>query len=163
LHPDALVGAGPSDRRLAESKLADVNRAFDLALAAVAAREAGTAVDRPQDRPGRPEAGPRHGHEPEDDGSVTFSIGELPAVAFELLVMALSSIGDPKVVDEPYLLEGLVDDPAPGWCRIRLVPEAGGSIVTLETFPMARARTPPPSALAVAGRLVAEMEMLGPV
>ena len=165
LHPDALVGAGASDRLLAESRLADVNRALDLTLAAIAARDTlRGSVGRPPAGPGARPGPPQDARGGDDDlGSVTFSIQELPAVAFELLMMALSSIGDPEVVDEPYLLEGRVDDPAPGFCRIRLVPEAGGSIVTLDVFPMARARTPPPSATAVAGRLVAEMEMLGPV
>ncbi len=170
LHPDALVGAGDSERQEAESRLAEANRALDLALAAVSARDA-SEPDRDQRRAHQPVARqPAPAPSPEDAGrggdddcSVTFSIEALPAVAFELLVMALSSIGDPKVVDEPYLLEGLVDDPALGFCRIHLVPEAGGSIVTVDVLPVRRARTPPPPATAVAGRLIAEMEMLGPV
>ncbi len=34
-------------------------------------------------------------------------------------------------VQPPYLLEVHLHDPAPCWCRLELVPEAGGTIVSL--------------------------------
>jgi hypothetical protein len=80
---------------------------------------------------------------------------------FEPLLLALSAIGDPKVVDEPYLLEGMVDDPALCLCRIELAPVAGGTSVTVEIRPMVRSVGPPPLAVEVAGRLVAELQILG--
>ncbi len=92
---------------------------------------------------------------------MSFSVDALPVEVFEPMLLAMSAIGDPKVVDEPYLLEGTVDDPALCLCRIDLAPEAGGTVVTVEVQPMARSRVPPPSATEVAGRLVAELEALG--
>jgi hypothetical protein len=155
LHPDVLVSRTENDRQAAAGQLAEVNRAVELALATLSApAPAGPAITTPPS-------------ETIDDGMIddspaaSFSIEVLPVEAFELLLLAMSSIGDPKVVDEPYLLEGVVDDPALGICRIELVPEAGGTIVTVEIYPMARSPVPPPSARAVAGRLIAEIEALG--
>jgi hypothetical protein len=152
LHPDALVSRGEDERRAAAAQLADVNRAVELALATI------SASDRP--------SGTRRETVPvesvEDDGtSVTFALDALPVEVFEPLLLALSAIGDPKVVDEPYLLEGMVDDPALCLCRIELVPVAGGTSVTVEIRPMVRSPGPPPSAVEVAGRLVAELDVLG--
>jgi hypothetical protein len=155
LHPDALVSRDEQERLAAAAQLADVNRAVDLALAAL------RATQEPPIR-GR-DTGPADGAGPVDGGAeASFCIDALPAEAFELLVLALSAIGDPKVVDEPYLLEGVVDDPALCLCRMELVPDAGGTIVTIEIEPMVRSRVPPPLASDVAGRLVAEVEALGP-
>jgi len=89
-----------------------------------------------------------------------FSIAHLPVDAFELLLLAFSSIGDPKVIDEPYLLEGQVDDPFVGVARVELAPEAGGSLVTVPTVASPRATTPPPTPAQVAGRLLWEVRAL---
>jgi hypothetical protein len=164
LHPDTLAHSSDDERRAAASQLAMINRAVDVALAALK-----TSVETPADAPVEKEAprvpateAPFSASDVEDRMSASFSIAALPVEAFELLLLAMSAIGDPKVVDEPYLLEGMVDDPALCLCRIELVPEAGGTIVTVDVYPMGRAKQPPPSALAVAGRLVAEVEALGP-
>jgi hypothetical protein len=151
LHPDTLAHSDEHQRKAAGARLAEVNRAVELALAAVRARPdpAPPAVHRQKTRA------------PADDGTASFAVEALPVEAFELLMLAMSAIGDPKVVDEPYLLEGMVDDPSLCFCRIELVPEAGGSIVTVEVYPMSRVNSPPPPALEVAGRLVAEIEALG--
>ena len=149
LHPDALVDRTENERRMAATQLAEINRAVELALATLNAPAEPLATTPPTaqcvDRP-----------------TASFGIEALPVEAFELLLLAMSAIGDPKVVDEPYVLEGLVDDPALCLCRIELVPTAGGSIATVEVQPLARSVIPPPSAVAVAGRLVAEIEALGP-
>lgn len=147
LHPDALVSHNEIDRMAAAAQLAEVNRAVDLALAAL------------QTRPEPPitRAAPKRDETP----AVSFAIELLPVEAFELVYLAMSAIGDPKVVDEPYLLEGMVDDPALCACRIELAPEAGGTLVTVDVYPLGRSREPTPSALDVAGRLVAEIEALG--
>jgi hypothetical protein len=149
LHPDALVGRNEDERRVAATRLAEINRAVELALASLSS-PAQAAITTPP-------AGP-----PDDGAVVSFSIEALPVEAFELLLLAMSAIGDPRVVDEPYLLRGLVDDPSLCLCRIELVPEAGGTIATVEVQPMTRSAVPPPSAVAVAGRLIAEIEALGP-
>jgi hypothetical protein len=97
------------------------------------------------------------GEDPED---ATFTVAHLPVDAFELLLLAFSSIGDPKVVDEPYLLEGHIDDPFVGAARVELAPEAGGSLVTVTTWAYPRAGTPPPTPAQVAGRLLWEVRAL---
>ena len=149
LHPDALVGRTEYERRVAAARLAEVNRAVELALAGLRSPTQ-PAITTPPQVP------------PDDTAVVSFSIEALPVEAFELLLLAMSAIGDPRVVDEPYLLRGLVDDPALCLCRIELVPEAGGTIATVEVQPMTRSAGPSPSAVAVAGRLIAEIEALGP-
>jgi hypothetical protein len=149
LHPDALVSGTENERRVAAIRLAEVNRAVELALDSLNA-PTDPAITTPTTAQG------------DDSPSASFGIEAQPVEAFELLLLAMSAIGDPKVVDEPYLLEGLVDDPALCLCRIELVPVPGGSIATVEIQPMARSPIPPPSAISVAGRLVAEIEVLGP-
>jgi hypothetical protein len=148
LHPDTLVSGDERERRAAGAKLAEVNRAVELALAALDA-PVGSQVKAPTTT------------RVDDGHTASFGIEVLPVEAFELLLLAMSAIGDPKVIDEPYLLEGMVDDPALCVCRIDLVPEAGGTIVTVEVHPMVRSGVVPPSAVEVAGRLVAEIESLG--
>lgn len=96
----------------------------------------------------------------EDAEDAMFTIAHLPVDAFELLLLAFSSIGDPKVVDEPYLLEGQIDDPFVGLARVELAPEAGGSLVTVTTAPFPRATTPAPTPAQVAGRLLWEVRAL---
>jgi hypothetical protein len=149
LHPDVLVSRNEDERRVAATQLAEVNRAVELALATLNAPS-----HAPMTTPPRAP--------PDDSGAVSFGIKALPVEAFELLLLAMSAIGDPKVVEEPYLLEGLVDDPSLCLCRIELVPEAGGTIATVDVHPMRRSTVSPPSARAVAGRLIAEIETLGP-
>ena len=61
----------------------------------------------------------------------SFTIDTLPAEAFEALLVVTSWMGEVLVDDPPYLLEVHLTDPAPCWCRLDLVPDAGGSTVTL--------------------------------
>ena len=142
-HPDVVAGGGGGAAAVADAsaRLTLVNRATDLALADLAARP---------EAPAPPPAG-------DDAADAAFSIDLLPVEAFELVLLAFSAIGDPKVVDEPYLLEGQVDDPYLGAARVELAPEAGGSIVTVTTWPISRAPTPAPTATEVAGRLLWEV------
>lgn len=62
----------------------------------------------------------------------SFTIDVLPVEAFEMLLLAAAAL-DADVADEdpPYLLEVLLRSPVAAWCRCEVVPEAGGSIVTL--------------------------------
>lgn len=62
----------------------------------------------------------------------SFTIDVLPVEAFETLVLAAGAL-DADIADEdpPYLLEVLLRAPFAAWCRCEVVPEAGGSIVTL--------------------------------
>jgi len=153
-HPDLVAGGGGGADAVADAsaRLAVVNEAADLALA-----ELSTCSAAPESS----FSGSTGSSALEDVAEATFSVDVLPVEAFELLLLAFSAIGDPKVVDEPYLLEGQVDDPFRGVARVELVPEAGGSLVTVTTWPFPRATTPVPTARAVAGRLVWEMKNLG--
>lgn len=67
----------------------------------------------------------------------SFTIDVLPVEAFELLVLASANM-DADIIDEdpPYMLEVLLRTPVDAWCRCDVVPEAGGSIVTLSTEAM---------------------------
>ena len=93
---------------------------------------------------------------PPDD---TFSIDRLPAEAFEALFLAAYALGDILVADEPYLLELYLLEPAPCFCRVTLVPEAGGSIVTVDVSPARDGGTAPVTA-AVVDVLIAELNSL---
>jgi hypothetical protein len=147
-----------------------VNRAVELAMADLASRgphhqaarghdrEGPAPTDVPMPAPSAADAAVwAAGEDPED---ATFSVAHLPVDAFELLLLAFSSIGDPKVVDEPYLLEGQIDDPFLGIARVELAPEAGGSLVTVTTWPYPRATTAAPTPGQVAGRLLWEVRAL---
>ena len=175
-HPDLVAGSGGGPAAVADAstRLASVNRAAELALAIVATRKperparrrapdgsgaAGPGAHVPMPAPSAADAAVWEAGEDEEDAS--FSIAALPVDAFELVLLAFSSIGDPKVVDEPYVLEGQVDDPFLGAARVELAPEAGGSLVTVTTWPLRRSPLPAPTAAQVAGRLLWEVKNLG--
>jgi hypothetical protein len=61
----------------------------------------------------------------------SFTIDTLPAEAFEALLIVTAWMGEVLVDDPPYVLEVHVTDPSPCWCRLDLLPDAGGSTVTL--------------------------------
>ena len=61
----------------------------------------------------------------------SFTIDTLPVEAFEALLIVTSWMGEVLVDDPPYVLEVHLTEPAPCWCRLDLVPDAGGSTVTL--------------------------------
>jgi hypothetical protein len=61
----------------------------------------------------------------------SFTVDALPVETFEALLIAVSWIGEVIDDDPPYVLECLLRDPSPCWCRLELVPDAGGSTVSL--------------------------------
>lgn len=61
----------------------------------------------------------------------SFVIQALPVEAFELLLVAAATLGEVVDEDPPYLLEVLVRDPGPLWCRFELFPDAGSTTVAL--------------------------------
>jgi hypothetical protein len=166
LHPDLVAGGGGGRQAVAEAsaRLAVVNTAVEMAMADLATRGPGHGTRRPAPAEVRtpvPSAADAAvwaaGEDPDD---ATFSVAHLPVDAFELLLLAFSAIGDPKVIDEPYLLEGQVDDPFLGLARVELAPEAGGSLVTVTTWAFPRAAAPSPTPAQVAGRLLWEVRAL---
>jgi hypothetical protein len=72
----------------------------------------------------------------------SFTIDTLPVDAFEALLVVTSWMGEVLVDDPPYLLEVHLTDPAPCWCRLDLVPDAGGSTVTLTVASIAGVPAP---------------------
>jgi hypothetical protein len=93
------------------------------------------------------------------DNDESFSIECLPAEAFEALFLAAYGLGDILVADEPYLLELYLWEPAPCFCRLSLVPEAGGSLVTVDISPAADGLKVPEQG-AVIDVLIAELKAL---
>ncbi len=61
----------------------------------------------------------------------SFTVDALPAETFEALLVAASWIGEVLDDDPPYLLECHLHEPAPCWCRLDVVPDAGGSTVSI--------------------------------
>jgi hypothetical protein len=61
----------------------------------------------------------------------SFTIDVLPAEAFEALLIVTTWIGEALVDDPPYVLEVFLHEPSPCWCRLDLVPDAGGTTVSL--------------------------------
>ncbi len=76
----------------------------------------------------------QHQHERKRYGfrdAPSFVINTLPVEAFETLLVAASNLGEIVDEDPPYLLEVLVRDPGPLWCRFELFPDAGSTTVIL--------------------------------
>lgn len=61
----------------------------------------------------------------------SFVVNALPVEAFEVLLVAAANMGEVVDEDPPYLLEVLVRDPGPLWCRFELFPDAGSTTVNL--------------------------------
>jgi hypothetical protein len=122
------------------------------ALAAIEHSWATKAMESPPSAPRRPE--PTY----DDAADDTFSVDWLPAEAFEILFLAAYGLGDILVADEPYLLELYLLEPAPCFCRLGLMPEAGGSLVTVDVTPADGAEAP--AAAAVIDVLVTELNTL---
>ena len=108
-HPD--VGGSVDD-------MAQVNEAYRVLLTALGTESAGVQnealrvhdIDRP-----------------------SFVIDRLPAEAFEFLLLAARILGDVADEEPPYLLEVMLEDPPLTWCRLEIVPDAGGSTVSIES------------------------------
>ena len=60
----------------------------------------------------------------------SFTINELPVVAYEVLLLAARVLGDVSSDEPPYLLEVQLEDPPMTWCQLEIVPDAGSSSVS---------------------------------
>jgi hypothetical protein len=118
-----------------ETRMRELNRAFDLAVKAILRPEPGPDAPSPSSRtPPAPPPGParrKHVGRRIEQDVPSFTIDLLPAEAFEALLVVVSWIGEVLVDDPPYLLDAHLHEPEPCWCRIELLPEAGGSTVGL--------------------------------
>ena len=114
------------DRGGDAARMGEINVAFDAVVADLAGR--------------RPVLGPvpasPTGFRGVQQDAPSFTIDTLPAEAFEALLVVTSWMGEVLVDDPPYLLEVHLTEPRPCWCRLDLVPDAGGSTVTLTVAPI---------------------------
>jgi len=112
------------------ASMQQVNAAAEAALALAAAdTPAGRSRSAPRGRRrNNPPAGGgvRHDHP-------SFTIEALPAEAFEGLLIAATILGDVVDEDPPDLLEVIMTEPVPAWCRLDLVSDAGAATVSITT------------------------------
>ena len=139
LHPDRHPGTSGDATRMQQ-----VNEAFDRCVGHVTGRRpivfadtagspgpVGTAARaEPASRP-RPPRGRHPRFRGVEHDTPSFTIDALPAEAFEALLIVATWIGEVVDDDPPYVLECMLTEPGPCWCRLDLVPDAGGSTVSL--------------------------------
>lgn len=138
-------------------RMRELNQAFDAVVAHLTGRRplapSGPApepvvADEPLVRAGRVER-----------DAPSFVIEALPVEAYEALLVVTSWIGEVLVDEPPYLLEVHLHDPAPCWCRLELVPDAGASTVSLVVAGAGSA--PAPAVEAVRDLWVDQLNRLG--
>jgi hypothetical protein len=110
-------------------QMAELNRAFDAAVAHVTGRRPLPDTQEPTPPSTPPRRDRRRLRTQRDVAS--FTIDALPVEAFEALLVVTACIGDVLVDEPPYVLETVLHEPAPCWCRLDLVPDAGASTVSL--------------------------------
>jgi hypothetical protein len=145
LHPDLHTTRPPVERAELARRMTQVNLA-------IAELEAGGT-----DAPGQPADPGSHPAAVALDAD-SFTVGARPVDAFEAVFLAGYDLGEILVDDEPYALGLYLPDPTPCFCHLLLVPEAGGSIVTLDLTPAEGAG--PPDVAAVRDLLVSELNRL---
>lgn len=139
LHPDR--GGDPA-------RMQEVNAAFDACVGHLTGRRPLPLVDGiPSDPPTSATTTPRRPDQRREQSSAatgrarrwrdlerdapSFTVDALPAETFEALLVVASWIGEVLDDDPPYVLECHLHDPGPCWCRLDVVPDAGGSTVSL--------------------------------
>ena len=163
LHPDVNGARRPEERADLERRMTIVNEALAAVVAVISTRGAS-----PAPRSGAPESGGSVAPEPRGPGGRpavvagadddTFCIEALPVRAFEALFVVAYGLGEILDEDEPYGLDLYLPVPNPCFCHIGLVPEAGGSIITVSVS--AAEGADPPPVVAVRELLVAELDAL---
>jgi hypothetical protein len=66
---------------------------------------------------------------PSDAPATTFAVDDFRPVVFEAVLLAAVDVGDVTHADEPFSLDMWVGG---GSCHVELVPQAGGSVVTVD-------------------------------
>jgi hypothetical protein len=61
----------------------------------------------------------------------TFSVNDFRPTVFEAVLLAAVDVGDVTHADEPFSLDMWVDG---GSCHVEVLPEAGGSVLTVDCF-----------------------------
>jgi hypothetical protein len=121
LHPDA----GGSVEQMQE-----VNEAAERALEALAPA-GGPIVDRRRTGRRPPPTRRRSATGGVSQDHPSFTIEAPPAGAFAALLIVAAQLGELVDDDPPWMLEAVVGDPTPAWCRLDLTPEAGAVTVGL--------------------------------
>ena len=161
-----LAFAAHPDRGGDVADMQRINLAFDAAVAHITGRRrlpprvAPQPADFQAERPvGNPARDLRYFRRGVQRDVPSFTIDALPVEAFEALLVVTSWIGEVLVDDPPYVLEVHLHEPSPCWCRLDLVPDAGGSTVTLTVA--AVGGSPAPDVEAVRDTWVAQLNQLG--
>ena len=136
----------------------------EAAAAALAMLRAGSVEAPPASTP-PPKRAPVERRRPgriveRDDAS--FTVAVLPVEAHEALVVVASWLGQLLLDEPPYVLECYLDPPVECFCRLELVPEAGGSMVAITVVAAEGAQDRPPSADDVRDAFIAGLHELGP-
>ena len=160
------------DRGGSEEEMKVVNAAFEAAVAHATGRRLSTGRSAtPAGRDSDPAARPnpsratsrivrqRGGRRSVEHDSPSFTVDALPVEAFEALLIATSWIGEVLVDEPPYLLEVHLYEPDHCWCRLELVPDAGGSTVSLTVASIGG--TPTPDVEVIRDLWVAQLNQLG--
>lgn len=115
------------------TRMGEINVAFDAAVAYLTNPQAPPAASAPTPAPPArtSDPSPHRRYPGVQHDAPSFTIDSLPVEAFEALLIVTSWMGELLVDDPPYVLEVLLTDPGPCWCRLDLVPDAGSSTVTL--------------------------------
>lgn len=161
LHPD--VGGDPA-------AMQEVNMAYDAAVRILTAPATASAPGGAPATGSRPNPTPPPPPAPSPPqrarwmrgvrtDSPSFTIDVLPVEAYEALLVVCSWMGEVLVDEPPYLLETVLHDPEPCWCRLDLVPDAGATTVSLMVAGIDGAPTPDPEA--VRDEWVANLNRLG--
>jgi hypothetical protein len=134
------------DRGGDEATMQRVNAAFEAAVAHLTGRRPLPDPDVTSDSSSDPSTDPsssvRARREPPpvrwgtrrhrlEHDAPSFTVDALPAETFEALLMVAAWIGEVLDDDPPYVLECHLHEPAQCWCRLDLVPDAGGSTVSI--------------------------------
>lgn len=120
LHPD--LGDGRTHAAMAE-----VNAAFQTIA---------DATPRPSEPPAEQQAEPPAAAPAEAVRTdATFSVDVLPVDACEMLIVVCRILGEVLAVEEPYAIEAYLEVPEPCFAALTLVPEAGGTQITVEAEP----------------------------
>ena len=138
LTPDATLGELRSARRRlafeshpdrggTDELMKQVNDAFDKAVGHITGRRP-IIGSTPEDKPPTPP--PRRGNRLQHDGP-SFVIGAPMSAAFDALLLVCSWIGEVLMDEAPARLEVQLREPAPCWCCLTLVADAGASVVSL--------------------------------
>jgi hypothetical protein len=106
-----------------------INAAADRALGMLASPKPGVVSGRDPVRRTDSMHDRRTGRPAVDHPS--FVIEALPAESHAALLVVSSWLGEVIDDDPPYALEVLLAEPLAGWCRLVLVPDAGGSTISI--------------------------------